>query len=129
MSASADQTGVAERDKELVGPKAPTWLVAFSLISGITAWMVHLSGASALVPTACARDMGWLIDGLTLITALVCLAGVLASVRIMRLAGKGENARSQGYRFIGFIGLVANVFSFVLVLGEGAMHIWVAACR
>ena len=130
---STRRTSFADR---LAGasPDPPAPLVhplflAFALTSGIGAWMVHLVGGSVLVPVACEHDVPWTIDVLTGVTAVICVLGVLAGVKIHRLAGAADDARSQGYRILAYIAIVSNVASTVLVLAEGAMHIWVSSCR
>lgn len=114
---------------EAATPAPPRSLLLFALASGMVAWMVHLVGGSILVPVACEHDVGWSIDALTGVTAAVCLLGVLAGENVRRRGRDGTDARSQGYRLLGFVAITSNAIATALVLAEGAMHIWVAACR
>ena len=63
----------------------------------IGAWIVHLTGEAALVRLACEhRDVEWVMHGLTVVTALVCV-GVPGHRRVVRRAGRparAETARS-----------------------------------
>jgi hypothetical protein len=103
-------------------------LLAFAISGGIVAWMVHLTGASVLVPAACEYGIGWTIDVLTVVTALVCVAGIAASVRIHRRAGRTDDARADGFRILAYLSVVANGFSLVLVIAEGLMPFWLGPC-
>lgn len=109
-------------------PPVGTWLLVVVLASGMVAWMVHLVGASALVPAACEHGVPWTIDALTAGTALVCAAGIVGGVVISRRANAGTGS-SEGLRLLGYVAVLANLASLLLVLGEGAMHIWIDACR
>lgn len=101
----------------------------FALLSGVTAWMIHLAGGAALTPAACEHDIAWAVDALTAVTAVVCAAGALVGASIARRIPSADDPRSQGYRLLAFIAIVADVGSLVLVLGEGAMHIWIGVCQ
>lgn len=120
---------LAGRRDEVTDPPVRRAFLLFALSSGIVAWMAHLVGGSVLVPAACEHGIAWSIDVLTGITAAVCVLGVLAGVKIRRRAGESDDARSQGYRLLAYVAVMSNVISAVLVLAEGAMHIWVSACR
>lgn len=123
----ADGTAAGVEDGITRAPQR--WLLLFALSSGMVAWMVHLVGGSILVPVACEHDLGWTIDALTGVTAVVCVLGVVAGERIRRSGAAGADARSQGYRLLGFVAVTSNIIATALVLAEGAMHIWVSACR
>ncbi len=114
---------------EAVTPPVPRWVLLFALMSGMVAWFARLAGGSALVPVACAHHLWWLIDGWTAFHGLVCVAGIVAARHVYRRAGPGDDGRAMGYRLIGFVALVVNVLSLVLVIAEGQMHIWFGACR
>ncbi len=101
----------------------------FALVSGIVAWFARLAGGSALVPMACAHDVGWVIDLWTVLMGLVCVAGVVAATRVRRRAGIGDDGRALGYQILGYVALLTNVLSLVLVVAEGSMHLWFGACR
>lgn len=116
------------RDDDTAPPVRTTFLL-FALTSGIAAWMVHLVGGSILVPAACEHDIAWTIDALTAATASVCVLGVLAGVKVHRRAGAGDDSRGEAYRLLAYIAITSNVISTALVLGEGAMHLWLSACR
>lgn len=109
-------------------PRHSPAFVAFALSIGIVAWMIHISAGSALVPVACREDLAWTIDALTAVTALACVPGVWAGVRILRSAGRSDDARADGRRIVGMLAVMANVASMVLIVTEGAMHLWLGAC-
>lgn len=123
-----DTSDTSEATTSALAPPVPSVLLWFALLSGVTAWMIHLAGGSALVPAACEHDLAWTIDALTGFTALVCVAGAVAGASVVRRLPSSDDPRSQGYRMLGFVAIVADVTSLVLVLGEGAMHVWIGVC-
>ena len=114
---------------EAAAPPVRRSTLLFALMSGIGAWFARLAGGSALVPMACAHGVWWVIDAWTVLMGLVCVAGIVAAVHIRRRAGSGDDGRALGYQILGYVAVLTNVLSLVLVIAEGSMHIWVGACR
>ncbi len=111
------------------GGRPSTLVLWFALASGITAWMIHLVGGGALVPTVCAHDVPWVIDALTAGTGAVCVAGAVVSWRIMHRFEGRDDSQALGFRTLGLIALISNLGSLALVVGEGLMHGWIGVCR
>lgn len=107
----------------------PRPLLLFALLAGAGAWTVHLVGSSALVPAACAHDLGWTIDALTVVTAGVCVAGIGASIEVRRRTRSDDDPTSDALGILSFVAITANVLSLALVLAEGLMPFWFGACQ
>lgn len=110
-------------------PSHPLLLSGFALVSGMTAWLVHLVGASILVPASCEHGVLWSIHGLTVVTVAVCVLGLWAGRRIQRWAGNGDDPIGEGWRLLALVSLGANGLSLLLIVAEGAMALFVGVCR
>jgi hypothetical protein len=100
-------------------PSGPlVWAATFG---SIAAWMVHLTAEAALVPAREAHpDVVWLMHGLTVVLALVVLAGMRVSWTLARLGADDEGAGSPGGRtvFLGYLGLLVGGLNLALILYE-----------
>lgn len=109
-------------------PEVSRLLVAFALLVGMTTWLIHLVGASILVPAACSHGVQWTINLLTAATAVVCAAGIPAGLMILRRFAGGDDARSGGYTILGFVALASNGISLLLILVEGVPNLVLGPC-
>ncbi len=101
----------------------------FVLTAGPVLWLIHLSGASALVPYACANDARWMVDALTVVTALPTAAALVLGLRMQR-SDPDPVAIATGRRhLLPFLGVLFSVTSLALILLEGAPNLVLAPCR
>jgi hypothetical protein len=101
-------------------PSGPlVWAATFG---SIVAWMVHLTAEAALVPAREAHpDVVWLMHGLTVVLALVVLAGMRVSWTLARLGGDREADGDPAGRtvFLGWLGLGIGALNLLLIVYEG----------
>lgn len=102
-------------------PRSP-WLLAFALGGGPVAWLVHLSLSYYLVPRACAAGTSLGLHLVTLASAAVAVAAVVASRRVRA----GDDPRG---RFLGTLGVLVGVLFLAAVLVEGLPVALIDACR
>jgi hypothetical protein len=102
------------------GSELGLWLAFFA---GAWAWLVHLIGSFALVPTARLHDSKMVLHATTLLTLSVALAGAVVCFRRWRrrpadahsVESAGRSTRSD---FIAGGGLVMNLFFGLVILAE-----------
>ena len=105
----------------------------FAMLAGPIAWSAHLLLSYGLVPIAC--DTGWsfMLVVVTVVTALVSLAGALVSRRLpggdtsntpdARLANASERTR-----FITFSGVTSGIFFAVVIVIQGLPIFFLDPC-
>jgi hypothetical protein len=109
-------------------PPVPVVSLSYVLVVGIVAWTAHLVGGSALVPAACAHDSRWVIDVLTVVTALVAASGIPVALRLQRRFGELTDVRSQVIVWLAAIGILFEVINIGLILLEGAPNLVLDPC-
>jgi hypothetical protein len=109
-------------------PALPRGRLAFVLLTGIVFWMVHLVGASVLVPAACEHGVSWAIDVLTVVTALLVAAGIPVAVGLRRRFAPHDDLLSQTVVFLAGISLLFEIINLGLILLEGMPNWFLDPC-
>lgn len=104
----------------------------FGVIGGIAAWAAHLLALSALVQYTC-NEPGtrWVLDAITVATALIALLAIWICVGILRGTSDDDEAfPSLGgrTRFLGLFGLITGVVNLALILLEGSYAWFISPC-
>jgi hypothetical protein len=103
----------------------------FAVLGGIAAWTVHLMLLSALTKFTC-NDQGtrWVLDVLTLGTALVTVAAMWLCVGIIRGSQDDEAAGTLlgNTQFLGVFGLMIGAINLALILLEGSYAWFLSPC-
>lgn len=108
----------------------PLW---FGLLGPPVIWAVRFGVSYALVPTSCARESVWILQGVTLLAlAGTVWAGVVAW-RAWRGADEGERidlgaARIRA-RFMGRVGVMGSALFFVVIVAEALAIFFVHPCQ
>jgi uncharacterized membrane protein len=94
----------------------------------IAAWTAHLSGTAALAHESCTRsNVTWIMHGITLGTALVCvICGLIGYVAYRRSPSGTEGAAR---RFLGGLIVAVAVVNLVLIVWEGSYTAVLSPCR
>jgi hypothetical protein len=105
----------------------------FALLGGLVAWILRLIIGSWVVSFSCTG--GWLgtLAGYT-VSAVFLAISLLALWVSIRLYGPGqrwqwEEGELPGVAFIGIIGILANVMSFLAILAESASIPFIDPCQ
>jgi putative membrane protein len=109
------EDGVAADRKLRIG-------LAFSILGGMLAWVLHLGGSYALVPVVCATEREALLHGMTGAMALVAAGAAWAGWRTRSRLSTFEDSSDPHlpvFRFLALSGLVLSAFFFMLILFEG----------
>ena len=94
----------------------------------IGAWIVHLTGEAALVRLACEhRDVEWVMHGLTVVTALICLACLATGVSYARRPT--ETSGNGAFRFLGVLAASVAFVNLLVIVWEGAYVPFLPLCR
>lgn len=105
-------------------------LLAYALFGGPLWWMVHLVGASVLVPVACEYGVERLIDVLTAVTAAGAAMAMAAGVGMHRRVGATDAGAATGRRrLLAFVAVASSGISVLLILLEGAPTLVLGPCR
>jgi hypothetical protein len=119
MSVRADAPRAGTRGQVLAG-----WAAT---VLPIGAWMVHLTASAALVRTACEhRSVIWVIHGLTLATALFCIACIGVGVWLRRRPNEPDNG---ALRFLGVLAVSVAFVNLLVIVWEGAFAAFLDPCR
>lgn len=98
------------------------------LFTGPTLWAVHLAGAAALVPAACAHDLGWTINALTVLCAAPIAAATLWSWRLLVRYRPDGTRPDRVIALVALLGLAWGAISLLVTLVEGAPNLVLDAC-
>jgi hypothetical protein len=96
----------------------------FPIVGSIAAWAVHLVGEASLVRSAQVHPwVVWVMHGLTVATAAVCVACIAIAWRSTRLGARvlgGERSGAMEGRasFLGWLGVYIASFNLALILAE-----------
>lgn len=96
--------------------RVPTWQLVVALCTGIGLWMVHLAGQMAVNGWACETGHLWPFHVITVATALPTAGAAWLGWRIA--VRPEESAHVAAARFLGWLAVVMNVFSLVLIVAE-----------
>jgi hypothetical protein len=103
----------------------------FAVLGGIAAWTVHLLLVSALTRFTCnEHGTRWIMDALTLVTALVTVAAMWLCVGLIRGSDDDEAADtlSGNTQFLGVFGLMIGGINLALILLEGSYAWFLSPC-
>lgn len=112
--------------------RSPGRFAVFVLWSAVAisigAWMTHLSLSAALVQQTCNHsNVRWTLHGLTVATALICVAciviGVVQFRRSPAVPGNGA------FHFLAGFAAVVAVTNLVLILWEGSYVTFLPSCH
>ena len=98
-------------------------LVWFATFGSIVTWMVHLTAEAALVPAREQRPgVVWVMHALTVLLALLVLAGMKVSWDLTRASGEeGEGTPAGRTVFLGWLGLGIGALNLLLIVYEGVL--------
>lgn len=106
-------------------PRGRTALIAFAIVGGPAAWVLHLLAGYGVEEAACgpaAADTGFRHDGveviaiLTVVLAAVAVAAAAAGLVAARRPADGADARGHR-RFLAIAGLIgSSLFALIIVL-------------
>lgn len=121
-----------ERRDGTAGPhdREPGWALLFHAVAGgPVIWAIHLSASAALVHTACAHDMAWVINLVTGVSALIAASCIASAWYIRRSLVSAVGAYNGRTRGLMFLGLLFGTVSLMLILLEGAPVWFLNACK
>lgn len=102
-----------------------------AVLTGIAAWAAHLLLISALVRWTCNEEgTRWVLDVLTVVTALVTLVAIWLCLGIIRGAKDDEAGGTPAARtrFLGVFGLMIGAVNLALILAEGSFAWFISPC-
>jgi hypothetical protein len=130
MTGATATTG--RRTERLVAALAEGgFLLGATVTVGIWAWMLHLLFLSSFARLACLHPgVVWVLHAATLATAAPTVAGVWASLLLIRHCGDPEDAGTVAgrTRFLGIVGLLVNAISLALIVLEGVYIPFLSPC-
>jgi hypothetical protein len=101
-------------------PREPGFLLtSFAMFGGITLWITHLTAESALVPAACDHSLVWLLNLLTVLTAIGAALAIAAGEVLRRRYVAGEGVHAERTHLVADLAIIFNVASLALILLEG----------
>lgn len=103
-------------------------LLGYALTGGVVWWIAHLCVTAAVVPAACAHDIVWVLNALTIVTAVGAGSAILASEVIRRWESPVAMA-NQRNRVLGLTGVLINSISLTVILLEGVPTLFIGPCR
>ena len=103
-------------------------LIGYSLTAGVVWWMIHLVGGAMLVPAACDHHLSWMLNVLTVVTALGAVSAIITSEMVRRWPSPVAEANERN-RVLGLTGVLINTIALALILVEGVPTLLVSPCR
>jgi hypothetical protein len=95
-------------------------LLAYAFFGGLAAWALQLGIGYVSSPQLCDRGTEWLLNVLTLITALIAAGSVFAGLMLIRSPDDNSSASSRlvagRSRFIGISGIVLGGVSLLFIV-------------
>jgi hypothetical protein len=115
---------------ETVSGRASQFVAWTAVVLPIAAWTVHMVALASLVELACERPgFEWVMHGLTVGLALVCLACLGIGLRGARLPnGEEAGSTTASIRFLSHVAIAVAIFNFVLIVFEGVYVVAIDAC-
>lgn len=107
------------------------FMLWFAVLTGIAAWAAHLLLLAALARWTCNEGGSrWVLDALTLLTALATIVAMWLCVGIIRGAKDDEAAATPAGRthFLGVFGLMTGSINLALILLEGSYAWFISPC-
>ncbi len=101
-----------------------------AVVVPIAAWTIHIVALASLVDLACDHPgVEWVMHGLTVGLALVCLGCVAIAWRHLRLPnGEDAGTTKANLRFLAQLGVAVAVVNLVLIVVEGVYVPFLDAC-
>lgn len=90
--------------------------LTYALFGGILAWMAHLIAMAGLNGWVCRTGQLWPMHAVTAATLVATLHVLWVSWRIRRDPTPSPGVRAA--QFLGFAGIVINVFNAVMIVAE-----------
>jgi hypothetical protein len=93
------------------------------VVAAVGAWMIHLSAVASLVELS--RTSGWAVaamDALTVATAAVCVAVIVAGAVVLRRCRRPEDDGSPVGRsaFLALLAVILGAANLLLIVFEGS---------
>ena len=131
-----EEPGDQEQSREQEGKERPVRAVGivawFAVLCGIVAWMIHIILVASFVEFICNTSDAWLwvLHAATVVTAGATVLAMWLCLRLMRLAGAGEEAGdlAGSTYFLGLFGLITGALSLALILLEGSYVLFIDPC-
>ncbi len=102
-----------------------------AIVAGVAAWAAHLLLLASLVRWTCNESGSrWVLDVLTLVTALATLVAMWLCLGIIRVAQDDEEAGTPAARtrFLGVFGLMTGAINLILIVLEGSYAWFISPC-
>ncbi len=102
-----------------------------AILTGIAAWAAHLLLLAALARWTCNEEgTRWILDVLTVVTALATIFAMWLCAGIIRGAQDDEAAATPAARtrFLGVFGLMTGAINLALILLEGSYAWFISPC-
>ncbi|HEX2700676.1 MAG TPA: hypothetical protein VHM89_10800 [Acidimicrobiales bacterium] len=102
-----------------------------AVVTGVAAWAAHILLLSALARWTCNEDGSrWVLDVLTLVTAVATVAAIWLCLGIVRgaEADEAEGTPAARTRFLGVFGLMIGAVNLALILLEGSYAWFISPC-
>lgn len=107
----------------------PSALTSFIvLFTGPTVWAVHLAGTAALVPAACSHGLGWAINVLTVVCAVLIAVVTVLSWRLVIRHGPDGPKPDRPIALVAILGLAWGSISLLVTVLEGVPNLVIDAC-
>ncbi len=106
-------------------------LLWVAVLTGIAAWAAHLLLLASLVQWSCNEEGSrWLMDVLTLVTAMATVGAMWLCAGIIRGADAADAAGTAAgrTRFLGVFGLMTGAVNLALILLEGSYAWFISPC-
>jgi hypothetical protein len=122
------QTTAGQRELS-TAPREPGFaLTSFALSGGVVAWIVHLVASTALVQPACDHSLVWLLNTITVVTAVVAAAAAFSGWHIRRRYVAGEGVHVGRMLLLADLAVIFGVASVALIVLEGYPVLVVDSC-
>ena len=102
-------------------------LLMYALTGGVVWWALHLVVSAALVPASCTHQLSWVLNVITLVTAVGALTAI-AAAQLVRHRGGAVAVANGRNAVLGLIALLFNVMSLALILLEGVPNLVLSPC-
>jgi len=121
-------TEATPRDERRVDREPSAPVVLYALWGGLAWWALHLWASTSLVGTACAHGITWVMNLITVVTALGAAAAIVAALRMGRSVSPAAAANGRT-RMLSVLALIIDVASLVLIVLEGIPILVIEPCK
>ena len=102
-------------------------MLLYALAGGVVWWFIHLLGGIVIGPISCDRHLTWVNNVSTVVCGVGAASALLVSFAVRR-AGTAVAVISHRNEVLGFLAIIFNVASIVLILLEGVPNLVLSPC-